>query len=128
MRAEIQGYESKISELKESHSLEISTWETPPYKRAKILQSHGPQAFTQVEEEPSQWQYDDQCAPMTYVEHTLTRTVQYESITIGSSEYTKSKEVPWYRKNRVATGPLTRESFRTGLELLTESQRKDANT
>ena len=121
---EVDEWERKLSELKkEISSQRSSAWEVSPYKRANLHSGR-------VHDEDitlSVWEYGDRPPQVTYVEHTLTRTVEYESITTGgSSEFpTTSKTVPWYRKNRMARSPVTRESFRTGLELLSESQGKD---
>ena len=108
---------------KHTSSQRSSAWEVSPYKRPNI---HPGRVYDE-EITLSGWEYGDRSPQVTYVEHTLTRTVEYESIkTGGSSEFpTTSKSVPWYRKNRVARSPVARESFRTGLELLSESQGKD---
>ena len=122
--AEVEELQCKISTAKQQASRDrLSTWQVSPYKRT--TNDFGRRQ--EEEEVVSGWEYGDQSPQVTYVEHTLTRTVEYETFEMGTSANSTGRGVPWYRKSRVARSPMTRESFRTGLELLSESQDKDSS-
>ena len=126
MTAEVEDLQCKISSAKQQASRErFSTWQGSPYKR--ITKDLGRRQEEEEDGGVSGREYADQSPQVTYVEHTLTRTVEYETFEMGTSANSTNRGVPWYRKSRMARSPVTRESFRTGLELLSESQDKDSS-
>ena len=120
--AEVDDWERKIADLrKQTSSQRSSSWEVTPFKRPHL---HSDNAHDEDGMMP-EWEYGDRSPQVTYIEHTRTHTVAYERISTSESFANTGTSVPWYRRNRVARSPVTRESFRTGLDLLSESQGKN---